>query len=299
MRTFLASARHEILYTRRSRIALILVVVFVTMVLASAVIGWITTRTVTDVYEQIRADGMTNAPNPFTGASPLYFARNSAIYVVLIGCLMAIILGAAATLRDRQLRTADLVLTRPVSVPARLLGQMVGIGAVIAVALVSSLTLSWLVIGAITSAPLTMGETGRLALFGAASWALMMIFVGAGMLAGLVAKQETAALLVPILVWSGIAFVLPQIGTAARPIALLNPVPSISATGGGFDLLAAITGPLSITEEFKRIGSYLLHDPSASGSVGIAIASVSIALVALIAIVVFSPRPRLRRPLDD
>lgn len=45
------------------------------------------------------------------------------IYVLLIGSLMAIVLGAQATLRDRKESTADLVLSRPVGSASRLLEQ--------------------------------------------------------------------------------------------------------------------------------------------------------------------------------
>lgn len=295
----LATARHEILATRRSRTASVLVIVFVAMVLASAVIGWITTRTVTDVYEQIRTAGMTSAPNPFTGASPLYFARNSAIYVVLIGCLMAIVLGAESGLRDRQMRTADLVLSRPGSARLRVLGRLAGLGAVILVALAVSLTMSWFVTAAITGAPLTADETLRLLAFGGLSWVLLMSATAAGMLGGMLSRHETTALLAPILAWSAITFVLPQIGTAARPIALLNPVPAVPTTGGGFDLAAAITGPLAVTEQYKRAGAFLLEDPSASGSAALATLIVVALLVLMVGLVAAVPRRRLGRNLDD
>ncbi|MBN9606010.1 MAG: ABC transporter permease subunit [Actinomycetales bacterium] len=299
MNGFLVSARHELLATRRSRTASILVIVFVALVLASAVIGWITTRTVTDVYEQIRAAGMTSAPNPFSGASPLYFARNSAIYVVLIGCLMAIVLGTEAGLRDRRMRTSDLVLTRPVSAVSRLLGQFAGLGIVVLVALAVSLAASWVVIAAITGGPLSADETLRIVGFGGISWVLLMAFVGAGILGGVHSRHETAALLAPILVWSAITFVLPQVGTAARPIALLNPVPSVAATGGGFDLASAITGPLAITEQYKRVGAYLLQDPSASGSAALAVMILLTVLIGMFAVVGVTSRRSLRRALDD
>lgn len=298
MNAVLVCAGHEITSTRRSRTAYILLSIFVAMVVASAVIGWITTQVVTGVYEQIRTDGLTTAPNPFTGASPLYFARNSVIYVVLIGSLMAIVLGVEATLRDRTLHTTDLVLTRPVSVGARLLGQVLGVGAVIAAVLVVSITLSWAIISIITG-PLDAGRTGRLVAFGALSWVIMMTFALLGMLSGLLSRRETTALLIPFILWSGITFVLPQIGTAARPIALLNPVPALPITGGGFDVLSAITGPLSVTEQFKRIGSILLEDPSVTDGGPLAVVVLLVAFGAMLAAVLTSSRRRMRRPLDD
>lgn len=299
MSGFLTSLRLEVLALRRSRTAYILVIIFLAMVFASAVIGWLTTSTVTRVYEQVLAEGLTSAPNPFVGVSPLYFARNSVIYVVLIGCLMAIVLGVESALRDRQQRTTDLVLTRPISVQARLLGQFAGVGVVVLLSLALSFFLSWAVISLITGGPLPAVDTGRMVLLAVASWVLMMIFGGLGMLSGVRARHETAALLAPILLWSAIAFVLPQLGTAARPIALLNPVPSLAVSGQGFDVMAAITTPLAITEQYKTIGATLLEDPLASGSPVLATLVLTLALMGVVSLIATVSRTRLRRSLDD
>ena len=102
MTSILVSARHEMLNTRRTRTAHLLLFVFIGMVVASSVIGWVTNQIVTGVYEKVLAAGLTTAPNPFTGVTPLFYARNAVIYVMLIGSLMAIVLGVQATLRDRK-----------------------------------------------------------------------------------------------------------------------------------------------------------------------------------------------------
>ena len=58
MNTFLVSARHEMLNTRRARTAHLLLIVFIGMVIASSVIGWVTNQTVTGVYEKVVADDL-------------------------------------------------------------------------------------------------------------------------------------------------------------------------------------------------------------------------------------------------
>ncbi|MDJ0349919.1 ABC transporter permease [Cryobacterium sp. PH29-G1] len=300
MNTVLTSARHEILCTLRARVAVLLLVVFLGMVSLSSLIGWITNTTVTRVYEKILADGLTTAPNPFAAVSALYYSRNSVIYVVLIGALMAIILGVQATLRDRKSATVDLVLSRPVNTVARILGQFLGLGAVIAVVLAASTTISWAAIGVIIGTPLGVDPTLRLMGFAAVSWVLMMIFALLGMLTGLYSRKETTALLVPFVVWSAIAFVLPQVGTAARPVALLNPVPALAASGGtSFDLIGALTGPFAITEQFKRVASIVLRDDSVTGNPVASILLLLAVLIAMIWIVVVTPRRALRSGLNE
>lgn len=299
MNTVLVSARYEMLNTRRARTAHLLLFVFVGMVITSSVIGWVTNRTVTGVYEKVIAAGLTTAPNPFVGVTPLYYARNAVIYVLLIGSLMAIVLGVQATLRDRKAATVDLVLSRPVSSVGRLLGQALGLGGVIAAVIGTSLAVSWVIISVISGAPLGWADTARIVGFAALSWVLLMAFALLGMLTGLRSKRETTALLVPFVIWSAVAFVLPQIGTAARPVSLLNPVPAVSSTGGYFDVVSAITGPLSVTEQFKRAASILLQDSTVTGDATSSVLILLVFLGAMTIIVCVTPRRRLRSGLNE
>lgn len=299
MNAFLVSARHEMLSTRRARTAHVLLIVFIGMVVASSVIGWVTNQTVTNVYERAVADGLTTAPNPFTGVSPLYYARNAVIYVLLIGSLMAIVLGAQATLRDRKAATSDLVLSRPVGSASRLLGQLAGLGVTLAAVIGISFSASWLILSAINGGPLVWADTGRVVVFAILSWVLLVTFALLGMLTGLRSKHETTALLVPFVIWSAVAFVLPQIGTAARPVALLNPVPQVSSTGGYFDAMSTITGPLSLTEQFKRASSIVLQDPAVTGDAMPSILILLAFLVVMTVVVVATPRNRMRSGLNE
>jgi ABC-2 type transport system permease protein len=299
MNPVLASARHEVLSTWRSRTAHILLYVFIGMVLVSSFIGWTTNRTVTSVYDQISAEGLTDQPNPFLNASPLNYARNAIIYVILIGALMAMVIGAQSTLRDRKAGTSALVLSRPISTVARLFGQLAGSALVLAAVLAISFFASWVSIGIIDGAVLGPEGSARLTAFALLSWVLLLGFLIIGMLAGLVSRNETSALLVPFVIWSAVAFVLPQIGTAARPVALLNPVPHPPATGGYFDVVAAITSPFAITEQFKRASGDLLQDRLANPGDVWASAYIVAFFVLMLVILLVTPRDRLRRPLDD
>lgn len=300
MNGFIASFQHELLCTRRARVPQLLLLVFLGMVSLSSFIGWSTRSTVTAVYEQVKADGLTTAPNPFAGTLDLYYAHNSTIYVVLIGALMAIVLGVQATIRDRKATTYTLVLSRHVGVVGRLLGQLSALSVVIAVVLAVSTFINWASIGVITGGILSVDSTLRLGMFAVLSWLLLTGFAMLGMLSGTYSKKETTALLVPFITWSVIAFILPQLGTAARPVALLNPVPSIPPPSGGiFDTINLFTGPLAVTEQFKRAASIVLRDDSVTGSPTGAILVLVVFVVVLAAIVVATPRPRLGSSLND
>lgn len=256
-------------------------------------------QTVTGVYEKVVAQGLTTAPNPFTGVTPLYYSRNAVIYVLLIGSLMAIVLGVQATLRDRKAVITDLVLSRPVGSASRLLGQFAGLGVVLAAVIGISFMASWVIISMINGAPLGWADTGREVVFGLLSWLLLATFALLGMLTGLRSKQETTALLVPFVIWSAVAFVLPQIGTAARPVSLLNPVPAVSSTGSYFDIVSTITGPLSLTEQFKRASSIVLQDTTVTGNATSSILILLAFLAVMTVIVVATPRNRMRSGLHE
>lgn len=300
MRGFTASFAHELLCTRRARIPQLLLYVFLGMVSLSAFIGWSARSTVTAVYQQITAAGLTTAPNPFDGTSPLLYARNSVIYVVLIGALMAIVLGVQATLRDRKAGTFVLILSRPADAAGRFLGQLGALSTVLASVLLLSSAISWASISVISGAPLDADSTVRLFTFAALSWLLLTGFCLLGMISGIYSRKETTALLTPFVIWSFITFVLPQLGTAARPVALLNPVAAIPPpTGGVFDVINLITGPLAVTEQFKQAAAVLLRDSSVTGDPAAGTITVAAFVVILTLVVAATTRDRMRSALND
>lgn len=297
MNSLLASIKLELLAARRARTVQLLLFVFLGMVVASSIIGFLTNQNVTRVYTEISAEGLTNAPNPFEHVSPLFYARNAIIYVTLIGALLAIVLGAQATLRDRKAGTSGLVLSRPEPGRIRLCGQFAGVAILLAIVLAVSVAVTWAIIGAIVGAPLGPDPTMRLIGFGAVSWLLLLSFVLLGMLGGLRSRREATALLVPFVVWSIVAFVIPQIGTAARPVSLLNPVPATATPGAGFELAEAITAPFSVTEQFKLIAGQLLEDATVTGSAGLALLVLLVTFAVLLVVVLATPRAALLRGL--
>ena len=299
MSGILVTARQELLSLRRERLPLVLLVVFVLMVSASSLIGWLTNTTVNSVWQQTVQDGLTTAPNPFAQVSPLFYARNTVIYLVLIGALMSIVVGVTSAMRDRKARTVDLVLSRPVSVPAYLAGKLLGIAAWLGLILLAVALITWTGISVIMHAPLGATDSVRLVAFFAMALPLLLAFVTLGLLSGIHASRETTALLVPISIWSLVAFILPQIGTSANPVSLLNPVPAVLVPGGAFDTLNAVLRPLSITEQFKTASGVILNDPLVTGGLPLALVVITLAVVAGIIASLATGRDRIRGALRD
>ncbi|MHB8795331.1 MAG: ABC transporter permease [Candidatus Nanopelagicales bacterium] len=299
MTAVLTMARQELVALRRERLPLVLLIVFVVMVSVSSLIGWLTSTTVSSVWEQTTQAGLTTAPNPFANVSPLYYARNTVIYLVLIGALMAIVVGVTSTMRDRKARTIDLVLSRPIGVPAYLLGKLAGIGAWLAMILAVVAVIGWTSMSIITSGALSPGDTARLLGFYAVAWVLLLAFVTLGMISGIHSSRETTALLVPISIWSIVAFVLPQIGTSANPVSLLNPVPSVAVPGGAFDTLNTVLRPLSVTEQFKTASGLILGDTEVTGSLPPSLFVIVLAFAVGATALLAANRDRIRGALRD
>ena len=159
--------------------------------------------------------------------------------------------------------------------------------------------ISWASISVIIGQPLSLLDSARLVAFFAVAFIFLLGFVLLGMISGLYSSRETSALLVPISVWSVIAFILPQLGTAAHPVSLLNPVPAIAADGGPFTLLNTALGPLSVTEQFKTASGLILANSDVMGSLPISLIVLTLAMVLGIIVLLATSRDRLRRDLSE
>lgn len=299
MNTVITTARQEIRSLRREKLAQALLAVFVAMVSLSSFIGWLTNKNVTGIYRKVKDQGLTFAPNPFANVAPLYYLRNTVIYLVLVGALLAIVLGVASIIRDRKAHTLDLVLVRPLHSNSYLFGKLAGVTFWLATILFLVSIISWTSIAFILGKPMSGIDTARLGFFFVASLLFLLGFVLLGMICAMYSSRETSALLLPISIWSLITFVLPQLGTADHPVSLLNPVPAIANQGGAFSILNSIFSPFSVTEQFKKVSSWILGNPDYVGNptAGVAILVVVVLLGARI--LLMSKRDRLRRELYE
>jgi ABC-2 type transport system permease protein len=296
---FRATVQQELIGSSRERMPQALLVVFLGMVSVSSLIGWISNRTVTEVYENVRDAGLTTAENPFTHVSPLSYARNDVIYIVLIGALLAIVLGVSSILRGRKARIMDLVLSRPIDVRAYLMAKLTGMSIWIALIMLAGAVIGWASISTIYGRPLSLDDTLRLLAFFGISWLFLQVWVVLGMVSALYSGRETTALLVPIIAWSVVTFVAPQLGTAALPVSLLNPVPAIPVGGGPFATVHSILGPISLGEDLKTAGGALLRNDAVTGNAGLAVVGITIALAFGVALLLATRRERLRSELRE
>ena len=258
MMVFKAAFKHELLSSLRSKSPQLVVTVFLVLTSISSIIGWLTVRNVTKIYNDIVSQNLTKAPNPFTNVPSLYYMRDSVIYVVLIGSLMSIILGAQASLRDRKSNANELIKTRNVNLVHRILGQLSAIASIIVLLEIVALLTSFILIWVIQKTPLNIGAIFSLLGYGAVSALLMVALAAIGFTFGTISKSEESSLLYPIVGWAVITFTIPQIITSTHPVALLNPTPAISTgTGLAQNVINGIS-PLAVMENFKAIANAIL-----------------------------------------
>ncbi len=249
----------------KERIFLLLLGVFICMTLASSFIGWSTYTTTNAVYHAsvifLNQHGVSQIPpNPVLSFPALASFRNIIVYMFLIGSLMAIVVGNRSFMRERKSGSLQLIFSRPVSRSTLLLGKIIGI----CFALLSVISLTTIV--SIVSSyflplqHLSSSDTTRLLVFYSYSFFYILLFAFLGLLFAIVAKSESLALFIPVCIWVGISFVMPELVTGQTPTALLNPVTidNISSQGSFFSLMQQFLTPISVGWHFTSLGSQLL-----------------------------------------
>ena len=300
MNKWTAVIAQELRCTARERLPQLLLAVFVGMIAASAFIGSSARASVTGVYQEALRQGLTAVPNPFDALSPLYYARNTVIYIVLIGALLAIVIGVSSTLRDKLARTADLILSRDVRPSFYLGSKLAGLALFVLLLLAISAVINIGCLSMVVGHVLSVGDSARIAGLYALAWLFMMPFVALGMVTGLHASSSTSALLIPIVIWSVVIFILPLLGTAAHPVSLLNPVsPPPAPQSGFFAASSSLVDPLSLGEQFKHVSALILSDPQATGTMTAGILSIATFAVVGFAAIAMTRRTRMRMALND
>ncbi len=259
-------AASEVKTLFKERIFFILLGVFIFMTLASSFIGWSTYTTTNAVYGAsvifLHQHGVTHVPaNPVLSFPVLASFRNIIVYMFLIGSLMAIVVGNRSFMRERKSGVLQLLFTRPVSLSTLLLGKIIGICFI----LVSIISLTALV-SIMSSYFLPLQHLGsadilRLLVFYSYSFFYLLFFAFLGLLFSIFAESESLGLFIPVCIWVGISFVMPELVTGQTPTSLLNPVTidQILNQGSFFSLMQHFLTPISLGWHYTSLGSQLLN----------------------------------------
>jgi len=276
MYNIITIALQEIKVLFKERVFFLLLGIFIAMTLASSFIGLIATTTTTSIYNAsvdfLRQSGAGNTPsNPLNNLPALTNFRNVIVYIFLIGSLLAVVIGHRSFIRERKTGVLSLLLTRPVSPKTLFLGKVLGIcwallgiiSITFAVSVFSSLLLPF--------QHLVWDDILRLFIFYALSFFYLLFFALLGLLFAIKTKSESLALFIPVCIWVGISFVLPELVSGQTPTALLNPVTMSQTTPAGtfFTLMQQYLGPISIGWHYTSFAGQLLSNSLQIDSAGI------------------------------
>jgi len=267
MSSILTIAMQEVKVLFRERVFFLLLSIFIVMTLASSFIGLVATTTTTSIYNAsvdfLRQGGANNIPsNPLNALPALTNFRNVIVYIFLIGSLLAIVIGHRSFIRERKSGVLPLLLTRPISPTTLFIGKVLGICAALLSITIITFVVSVLSSSMLPFQRLVSEDIMRLFLFYIFSFFYLLFFTFLGLLFAIRTRSESLALFIPVCIWVGISFVLPELVSGQTPTSLLNPVTMDQTAPAGtfFALMSQYLGPISLGWHYTSFSSQLLNN---------------------------------------
>lgn len=255
-------ATQQVLALRRQRIFMALLATFLVMTALAGVIGWLSHETIVRVYDDavkiLAAEGEPAPASPFDLKPPLSLLSNMAIYVPLIGALMALVLGHISIADDRSDGLGRLMFTRSASRSRYLVGKLLATSGVLAAICLLSLVVSAISLLIVNRTAPTVGEIARLFAFYSLSWLYLLAFALVGVVTALVVRRRSLALLTGLGVWLVLTFAVPQFTSGLLPTAALNPITNPVSTSQAFFRMTSKARPFSVSEQYRTTAAQLL-----------------------------------------
>jgi len=255
-------AKKEIKYLLRERTFFLVLGIFVLMAILSTYIGWAALHTVKNVYdaaaEILMASGQAVPDFPLSNVSSLAIVKNMIIYVVLIGSLLAIILGYFIGVNDRMAGTVRLIFSRPVVRKDYMWGKFLAAGVVLVVIVLVAFLISLVSAGLFQ----VLSWINVIKMLGFYLVSLIYLLGFAWLAIALAVKMNSSAraLLYSIFIWVVITFALPELSSALYPTSLLNPVlpPTTILDSSVLSHVRSVVYPFSVSEHFKGLSGMIL-----------------------------------------
>jgi len=208
-------ARKEFTDAFRNRLFLVALALLLALSLTAIGLGAVTVHNRVVEYNQsvqvLRDLGRADIP-PMPALNPIAVSKNFINYLAMVGALLSMILGFTTVQKERQGRTLQLILSRPVYRDQLLTGKVLGNAALLLVLMAAVGAVTLLALGVIGGVSLTADQIIKLGLTMVMSWLYMLIFFLLAMFLTLWLPNGNQALLLTVIVWLVFAFIFPQIG---------------------------------------------------------------------------------------
>jgi ABC-type transport system involved in multi-copper enzyme maturation permease subunit len=281
-------ARHQLVALRRQRVLTVMTVTMLAMTALAGVIGWSSHQTIVRVYDValklLAEQGKPAPPNPIGLKPVLSLLLNMVVYIPLIGALLALVLGHLTIADDETSGLGRLLFSRKVARSSYLIGKLLAAAVVLAAISAACMVVSVLALLIVNGSMPSIGDVGRLIVFYAFSWMYLMTFALVGIVAALIARRRSMALLSAIGVWLVATFVVPQITSGLRPTTSLNPLTEPVGTSQAFFRFTAHGRAWSLAEQYKAASGRLLQtaSPESTAATLVRVLPVAGALVLLV-----------------
>lgn len=253
--------RNEVTLLLRERTLYVLLGIFFVMAVLSTVIGWSTQHTIMSVYDAAVAELALvgqDAPAFPVNSTPLGIMTNMIIYNVLIGSLLAIVLGYFVGIHDRMYGVVKILFSRPVRSRDIFLGKILATLLILSVVTLAAFVVSIISLGIF--GVLGTSAVVSVLLFYGASLLYMSGFAFLAMSFAFVFQNSTSAMLYALFIWMIVTFALPELSSALLPTSSLNPIlpPTDFVNSPILSLIHTITYPFSVSEHYKALCASLL-----------------------------------------
>jgi ABC-type transport system involved in multi-copper enzyme maturation permease subunit len=255
-------AAQQLTVLRRQHTVVTVVAVLVGVTVLAGVIGWSSAATITRVYDQavvlLASQGRPAPPDPLGLKPPLSLLSNMTIYVPVVGALLAIVVGHLSLSDEQTSGVARLLHSRLLTRRDYLLGKLVAVSGLLTAALAASLLVSGVSLVVVNGVFPTPDQLLRLLGFYGLSLLYLVVFALVAMVAVLLTRRRSLALLSALGVWLVVTFVVPQFTSGLRPTASLNPLSVPTGTSQTFFGLTSRVRFLSLSEDFKDASGQVL-----------------------------------------
>jgi ABC-type transport system involved in multi-copper enzyme maturation permease subunit len=266
-------ARNDVRFLLRETVLRLALGIFVVMAIASSYISWSSQHILNAIYQEgikMLPPGSPIPAFPVEAVADLAILKNMIIYVVLIGSLLAIILGHVIGTRDKKAKKLRVLFSRPIKRRDFFLAKVAALAGSLGLITFFAL-LTTLLSLVILNRTFLVAWLGNLFLFYLISYLFMLGFWFLALGFGLREQRSAQALLIPITLWIIVIFALPELGSALFPTSSLNPIlpPSNVLQSPALQVIHKVVYPFSISEQYKALSSSLIgiNVPTEVGSI--------------------------------